>query len=258
MIVPNLIEPHPRFSSATNSHDIALIGIPRSVRLSEFIKPVCLPAPDPNSELAEIEEQRRRVVIGWGKAGEGTPLAKTLQKVDMAVVDDQICQDIYLIYSSEHQMCAGSTTSNADTCEGDSGGPLLAAAANRDGTQSWFVSGITSFGTPCGLGSSNYGVFTRVSAYMGWIESVCGENCSLPVETNAEPQLRAELNEIVSLKSATDSGSSSGTHTQLKRTQRRLERIKLRQEARAQRNRMRAELRAKRQQQRRENRKAGK
>jgi hypothetical protein len=38
---------------------------------------------------------------------------------------------------------------------------------------------------------------------MGWIESVCGENCSLPVETNAEPQLRAELSEIVSLKSAT-------------------------------------------------------
>ena len=104
MIVPNLIEPHPRFSSATNSHDIALIGIPRSVRLSEFIKPVCLPAPDPNSELAEIEEQRRRVVIGWGKAGEGTPLAKTLQKVDMAVVDDQICQDIYLIYRTGFPM----------------------------------------------------------------------------------------------------------------------------------------------------------
>lgn len=103
MIVPNLIEPHPRFSSATNSHDIALIGIPRSVRLSEFIKPVCLPAPD-LTEQAEIEEQRWRVVIGWGKAGEGTALAKTLQKVDMAVVDDQICQDIYLIYRTGSRM----------------------------------------------------------------------------------------------------------------------------------------------------------
>lgn len=46
----------------------------------------------------------------------------------------------------------------------------------------------------------------RVSAYMGWIESVCGENCSLPVATNAD-LLRAELNEIVSLKSATGTPS---------------------------------------------------
>ena len=92
MIVPNLIEPHPRFSYATNSHDIALIGIPRSVRFSEFIRPVCLPS------IAVSFEEQKRVVIGWGKAGEGTPLAKTLQKVDMDVVDDQICQDIYLIY----------------------------------------------------------------------------------------------------------------------------------------------------------------
>ena len=43
MFIPELIYPHPRFSYNTNSHDIALIGLPESVIYSRYIKPACLP-----------------------------------------------------------------------------------------------------------------------------------------------------------------------------------------------------------------------
>ena len=45
MLVPELAYPHPRFSFNTNSHDIALIGLPESVLYSNYIRPACLPKP---------------------------------------------------------------------------------------------------------------------------------------------------------------------------------------------------------------------
>ena len=77
MMVPSLIQPHPRFSYETNSHDIALIGLPRSVQFSNYIQPACLPKPTHGMP----QEGDQCLVIGWGKTQEGGQLAKTLQKV---------------------------------------------------------------------------------------------------------------------------------------------------------------------------------
>ena len=55
-----------------------------------------------------------------------------------------------------------------DTCQGDSGGPLLAFKDNR-----WVLIGITSSGIGCALPNTP-GLYTRVSAYIGYIESITG------------------------------------------------------------------------------------
>ena len=78
MMVPSLIQPHPRFSYETNSHDIALIGLPRSVQFSDYIQPACLPKPT----YGMPQEGDRCSVIGWGKTEEGGQLAKSLQQVE--------------------------------------------------------------------------------------------------------------------------------------------------------------------------------
>lgn len=65
----------------------------------------------------------------------------------------------------------------ADTCFGDSGGPLF-VAANR-GVGDWASSqdqlvGVTSYGNADCDSSEQPGVYTRVNDYLGWIESVTG------------------------------------------------------------------------------------
>ena len=53
-----------------------------------------------------------------------------------------------------------------DSCNGDSGGPLISRAGGIDGTM--FLSGVVSFGTEkCGVGVP--AVFTSVMYYMSWI-----------------------------------------------------------------------------------------
>ena len=64
-------------------------------------------------------------------------------------------------------MCAASPTIGSDSCKGDSGGPLLTQAGN-DAAK---IVGVVSFGTnKCD--SSLPGIYTRVSSYVRWIQSV--------------------------------------------------------------------------------------
>lgn len=57
---------------------------------------------------------------------------------------------------------------NIDTCKGDSGGPLMYFSPVR---QRFELVGIISFGTGCG-DADHAGVYTRVSSYLDWIESI--------------------------------------------------------------------------------------
>ena len=55
-----------------------------------------------------------------------------------------------------------------DNCEGDSGGPVLYYSEQY---RRWIIAGITSSGRACG-GNVQPTVYTRVSVYTDWIQSV--------------------------------------------------------------------------------------
>jgi len=55
-----------------------------------------------------------------------------------------------------------------DTCKGDSGGPLMYYSPIK---RQYELVGIISFGTGCGH-PNHSGIYTRVSAYLDWIESI--------------------------------------------------------------------------------------
>jgi len=65
------------------------------------------------------------------------------------------------------QICAG--TGGVDSCQGDSGGPLNLRAYGKVPVQV----GVVSWGLGCARENSP-GIYTRVSAYAGWIASVTG------------------------------------------------------------------------------------
>ena len=157
---------------ATSPHDIAL------VRVDE-------PFPVPRRETVQLQSvQLERafgppgacsVVTGWGKTeGWGSQSRSgirspgrpdRLQAVDLPVIDNATCSAAYGIEIVDGQVCAGYTQGTRDSCNGDSGGPLFVPGGATD----WTQLGIVSWGsTDCGE-PGTYGVYTRVSHYIGWI-----------------------------------------------------------------------------------------
>ncbi|KAG9466964.1 hypothetical protein GDO78_015824 [Eleutherodactylus coqui] len=161
---------HPDFTNEGSSGDIALVKLGNPVNFTTSIRPVRLP-----SEAVRLSEGTLCWATGWGSVEENVPLAapKTLQKVEVALIDNGQCETMYqsdaastLSYShiQEDMICAGYQEGKKDSCQGDSGGPLL---CKWNGV--WLQLGITSWGNGCAM--ANYpGVYTRVQHYQSWLQ----------------------------------------------------------------------------------------
>ncbi|XP_041130954.1 chymotrypsin-C-like [Polyodon spathula] len=150
-------------------NDIALVKLAEHVTLSDSIKLACIPEPEailPNNEPCYI--------TGWGRLYTNGPIADNLQQALMPVVDHATCSkpDWWGIGVRTTMVCAGGD-GVVGGCNGDSGGPLNC----RNSLGIWEVHGIASFVS--GLGC-NYirkpTVFTRVSAFNGWIDQTISAN----------------------------------------------------------------------------------
>lgn len=115
-------------------------------------------------------------VLGWGCTSSSLQLyPSTLQQVSVPIVSNNECNFQYNQSScfdnpiTETMVCAGYMEGGKDSCIGDSGGPLLVYC---DGT--WNLAGLVSWGGGCGL-PGFYGVYTRVSCFHDFIDSICGD-----------------------------------------------------------------------------------
>ena len=93
----------------------------------------------------------------------------TQQSATIPVVGQDECDAVWKLTNGvqDGQLCAGG--GNADSCNGDSGGPFVIRAEGQTDTPSpWIVTGVVSFGSKyCGSGKP--GVYTRVGHYVDWI-----------------------------------------------------------------------------------------
>ena len=106
------------------------------------------------------------VVVGWGATQTYGPAETVLRQATVPMVTSLQCRDSYSgveVSIDETKLCAGQ--GGTDTCNGDSGGPLL---ADRLGDR-WSLLGITSFGVECAR-SDFPGVYTRVDKYLDFIK----------------------------------------------------------------------------------------
>ncbi|KAJ8707534.1 hypothetical protein PYW08_010786 [Mythimna loreyi] len=166
---------HPEYKAPSKYHDIALLETDTEINFGKDLLPACL---DINTEFEGVAE-----ASGWGRLGHRQDLADTLQVVYLAEYNKTECAAVYPPhrhlkngYDHEKQMCFGSHRAVINTCEGDSGGPLQ---TNKFKCQ-YSIAGVTTNGKNCGiLGSA--GMYTRVSYYVPWIESVVW-----PEETEAK------------------------------------------------------------------------
>ncbi|MBW9264255.1 MAG: trypsin-like serine protease [Candidatus Thiodiazotropha sp. (ex. Lucinisca nassula)] len=113
------------------------------------------------------------LVTGWGlttKDEDATGSLKLLQ-ADVPLRNHGQCITNYLstdeITITDNMVCAGSTDGTRDSCNGDSGGPLMV----RDSDNNLRLLGIVSFGSSQGCASATHpGVYTRVSRYQAWLD----------------------------------------------------------------------------------------
>ncbi|KAJ8921904.1 hypothetical protein NQ315_008537 [Exocentrus adspersus] len=165
--------PHPSFRPPIRYHDIALLELDREVALSVYVSPACL-----NTE--KDFNQTWFTATGWGHTQYTGNSSSFLLKVNLKHVSPNKCIEDFGRTSKillpdgiidEFQICAGGVIGE-DTCQGDSGGPVQVKNYNRSFlVKVHDIIGVTSFGKACGL-SKAPGIYTRVSSYIAWIESV--------------------------------------------------------------------------------------
>lgn len=160
--VPDQIIPHLEYNSNNQTNnDIGLIRLPQDIDYTDFISPICLPSTDLKSQTGD-----RVMVSGWGRTLKERRSA-IKQKLIIEIADHASCVDKYAAARrslDNSQICAGGK-SREDSCDGDSGGPLMKLINNQ-----WYAEGIVSFGNRCGV-EGWPAIYVRVNSYLDWIAS---------------------------------------------------------------------------------------
>lgn len=101
-------------------------------------------------------------IAGWGATSESDDSNTVLHQAQVPLVADSTCQASYgASFVASQMVCAGYPQGGVDTCEYDSGGPLLINGV---------VAGITSWGKGCA--EAGYpGTYTRLTSYITTIRA---------------------------------------------------------------------------------------
>ncbi|XP_017482672.1 PREDICTED: serine protease snake-like, partial [Rhagoletis zephyria] len=151
---------HPEYNSKKAYNDIALL------KLTEPIinfKPACI------GENVLLDNENV-TAVGYGHTDFGGRSSDELLKAYLIVVGNEVCQTHYRdtnllpLGLMDIQLCAQDRQFGRDTCQGDSGAPLILNIRHVP-----YVIGVTSFGLGCATEAP--GVYTRASKYLDWIEA---------------------------------------------------------------------------------------
>ncbi|XP_075905044.1 elastase-1-like isoform X2 [Nelusetta ayraudi] len=153
--------------SLSSGYDIALLRLSGNVKLNRYVALGALP---PSGQV--LPNNNRCYITGWGRTATGGRLSVRLKQALLPVVDYRTCSsaDWWGSTVNNNMVCAGGGALSG--CHGDSGGPLNCKVGGK-----YFVHGVASFvsGRGCNI-PKRPTVFTRVSAYISWMNNVstCG------------------------------------------------------------------------------------
>jgi hypothetical protein len=190
----------PRLERGTRGgNDIALVRLSRPVDLPT------LPLVQPN-QTNLTAPGTLATILGWGATLPRTPddepapgsKPRALRQAEVPIVSNKVCNEPQSYDGTilDTMLCAGFPEGGVDACQADSGGPLLVPSG-----RGFALAGITSFGQGCAQ-PNFYGVYTRVSSFVGFVESVIGgapRPTPLPMPSPS-PQERATASVTVNLR----------------------------------------------------------
>nr|XP_034328692.1 anionic trypsin-2-like [Crassostrea gigas] len=142
--------------------DIALLRLRDPVSFGPYVNNIEL-----NTDANFPPDGEDCFAQGWGCTSNNDQQPSTVAKtVDLPIFDSADCGSSQV--DIEYALCAGEFDQNKGICSGDSGGPLI---CERDGKL--LQVGVTSLAREQDPGNAP-GIFTRVSKYVEWIESITG------------------------------------------------------------------------------------
>ncbi|CAG0884647.1 unnamed protein product [Darwinula stevensoni] len=187
---------HEEFNWQNFDADIALLKLGKPSVLTSRVQLVCLPSQDHLSQFP-TEDRMKGWVAGWGLNASDLFTA-VLTEVQLPVMSNLECrQDVTRLTGdskltdtlNSNMFCAGHDKDTPvedyqTVCPGDSGSPLVVLSPVSDGN-SWTVFGIVSHyfsnRQMCSMRlPGQFGVFTRVSRFIRWIEMALWNVISSP------------------------------------------------------------------------------
>ncbi|XP_074532244.1 elastase-1-like isoform X3 [Halichoeres trimaculatus] len=150
-------------SSVAKGYDIALLRLASEATLNSYAQLGSLP---PSGQT--LPHNNLCYITGWGRTSTGGSLSAQLKQAYLPLVDHKTCSSSGWWGSTvkPSMVCGGGGAESG--CNGDSGGPLNCLVNGK-----YYVHGIASFVSGYGC---NYPkkptVFTRVSAYIDWMNAV--------------------------------------------------------------------------------------
>ncbi|NXN37645.1 GRAA protein, partial [Rhinoptilus africanus] len=159
--------PYKHYCPFSKENDIMLLQLQKRAKITKAVAVIDLPTSDYDPKPETICR-----VAGWGQLqNQPKKPSDTLMEVNVTVISRQICNDKKHYENNPvitgNMICAGAKNGGKDSCNGDSGGPLICNNV---------MTGITAFGKPqkCGTVDSP-GVYTRLTKqYLQWIRKTIG------------------------------------------------------------------------------------
>ena len=157
---------HRNYNPTTFENDIALMELESPFDVQPHVVPICLPEPG-EEFVGQVAH-----VAGWGKLSYGGPIPSILQVVKLPILANDKCQEMFNNAGHDKEikptfLCAGYTDGGKDSCEGDSGGPLMVQKSNGH----WVLVGTVSHGIKCAEPNLP-GVYMKTAAYRLWIDNI--------------------------------------------------------------------------------------
>ncbi|KAG8519800.1 Granzyme A [Galemys pyrenaicus] len=153
---------YPCYDPETKESDLKLVQLNKKATINKNV--AILPLPKNGDD---VKPETKCQVAGWGTVGNRKSSSDTLKEVNVTIIDRKICNDkSHYNYSPViglNMICAGNLKGGMDSCDGDSGSPLICEGKFR---------GITSFGRSGRCGAPQYpGVYTLLTKkHLNWIK----------------------------------------------------------------------------------------
>jgi secreted trypsin-like serine protease len=167
---------HPKYNTKNHSNDIALIQLQKPITGVTVLPLVTGSSPLVGASAA---------IIGWGALSEFDSIhsiyPENLYDAVLPIISNAVCkQSPDGAQIVDTMLCAGASNANVDSCSGDSGGPLVIQQNKQ-----WRLAGITSWGNGC-ANPGYYGVYTRVSKYVSYINGIMKINFIALADVNKD------------------------------------------------------------------------
>ena len=166
---------HPSWDAANFRNDIALLKLSAPVTFGAKSEPIALPVGI--DAAAWPPATTPAMISGWGATEFGGTPSNQLRSAQVQVLGgpaDGVCGRYGDNFDAALEICAGVPGGGVDSCQGDSGSPLVIDVAGAP-----VLAGLTSVGFECAR--ADYpGLFTRVTTFIPWLQQYLPPSVTSP------------------------------------------------------------------------------